>query len=163
MELELINLTRNWNWPNGIEWNWNWRNGINPISDNYNTDLAKRHTSRALHITINGGLSHSSMLQTLPISAYHCLAKMHSTAHLCSDQASVSILGHTEKTCSLSTLLWAITDTSCSICCTSRDHATNKNTSAIADTVWTVFVDTEKTRETLLRQKIKDIILRQAW
>jgi len=32
IELELINLRWNWNWPNGIEWSWNWQNGIDLLS-----------------------------------------------------------------------------------------------------------------------------------
>ena len=32
IELELVNLMWNWNWPNGIDWNWNWQNGIDPRS-----------------------------------------------------------------------------------------------------------------------------------
>ena len=45
----------------------------------YNTYLSQSHTSRGLHITIFGGLSHSSMLQTLAISADRCLTEMHNT------------------------------------------------------------------------------------
>ena len=46
------------------------------ISDTIIRQIQQSHTSRRLHITITGGLSHSSMLQTLPISADHCLAEM---------------------------------------------------------------------------------------
>ena len=40
MELELINLMWNWNWPNGIEWNWNSQNRIDPT---FASDHANYH------------------------------------------------------------------------------------------------------------------------
>jgi len=45
MEMELINLMRNWNWPNGIEWNWNWLNVIDIkyllLSENDDNEVGK--------------------------------------------------------------------------------------------------------------------------
>jgi len=88
--------------------------------------------SRDLHGTVTAGLWHSFVLQTLPISADSSLAKC---------IARVNYVDFTWKKSLQSTIikLWSSTSRR-----TGRDYEANKNTLAIAHTVWIASVDPEK-------------------
>jgi hypothetical protein len=107
----------------------------------YNTDLAQSHTSRSLHITMTGVLSHSSMLQTLLISADRCNLSPERVATTVSRVERQFIVR--SQLVVLKLCFGLITSI---IRPTGRDYAANNNTwtRPITDTVWTVSVDPEK-------------------